>query len=122
MKKNARHSQPLSNADLAMATSILNNRIRKAGFTAGEIQFARDFATDSNLIISDSKIRQSNIDDRLRTASPPTQPPTTGDMVLIKSSLPKMATHSPFMVTNPGPSHSSLRKILQQRSPPSLSQ
>ena len=116
MKKNARHSQPLSNADLAMATSILNNRIRKAGFTAGEIQFARDFATDSNLIISDSKIRQSNIDDRLRTASPPTQPPTTGDMVLIKSSLPKMATHSPFMVTNPGPSHSSLRKILHTHS------
>ena len=112
IKKISPLPRPLSNADLATATSSLNNRIRKAGLTASEIQFARDFVDSSNLKISDAAIQKANIEDRPRPSNQPAPPPHPGDLVFIKVPLPKMATHQPFLVTEPGPAHSSLRKIL----------
>ena len=75
IRKIVPQSRPLTNADLAQATSALDNRIRKAGFTAGEIQFARDFADNSNLNISDSAIHQSNLVDRPPPTFPANVPP-----------------------------------------------
>lgn len=115
VRKMIPQSRQLTNAELAMATSALNNRIRKAGFTAGEIQFARDVATDSNLTMSDASIQQSNLEDRPRPSHPPAPPLQRGEIVFIKKDLSKMSTHQPFLVTNPGSSNSSITKILHSQ-------
>jgi len=104
----------LTNADLARATSILNNRIRKAGLTAGEIQFSRDFSDGTNLPLKDETIQTKNIVDRPRPPSlqPPHPPPPPGNLVLIKSTTSKLTPADPFIVTHTGPHSSKLLKIL----------
>jgi hypothetical protein len=108
-------SKPLSNADLAKSTSLLNNRIRKAGFSAGEIQFARDLGDGTNLTLSDPQIKEANITGRPRLPGPDTIPPAPGDLVLLKTPGTKMSPNQPLMVTSSGPRTSSLRKILHSQ-------
>ena len=122
IKKICPDQNMLSSADLARATSILNNRIRKAGLTAGEIQFARDFADGSNLPIRDRALQAKNISDRPRPHPPPPNqpPPPPGNLVLVKSTSSKLIPADPFIVTNPGPYSSTLHKIIHSHPNSSL--
>jgi hypothetical protein len=103
----------LSVSELARATCNLNNRIRKSGLTASEIQFSRDFSDGSNIPLRDETIKEQNTLDRTRSlAQQAVPPPKPGDMVLIPCTADKHAAPTPYLVTQPGPSSSSLRKLL----------
>ena len=74
IKKHCSESRPISSAELARSVTMLNNRIRKSGFSASEVTFARDMADSTNLTITDEKLHLQNIGDRRRP--PPPAPPT----------------------------------------------
>jgi hypothetical protein len=116
IKKLVPLSRPLSNAELAKSTSLLNIRIRKAGFSAAEIQFARDLGDGMNLTLSDPEIKKANITGRPRLLTTEAKPPSPGDLVLLKTTGSKMSPNQPCVVTSTGPRSSSLRKILHSQS------
>ena len=105
--------RPLTVSELARATCNLNNRIRKSGLTASEVQFSRDFSDGSNIPLVDKDLKDKNIRDRLGSLNKSdAPPPDQGDMVLIPHSASKHAAPTPYLVTQPGPTTSSLRKLL----------
>jgi hypothetical protein len=114
IRKICPESRALTVSELAIATCNLNNRIRKSGLTASEVQFARDFSDGSNLTLSDSNLKDKNIQDRPRPINSlrPPQPPNPGDLVLIPSTAHKHAAPTPFIVTQQGESASTLHKVL----------
>ena len=61
LKKISPTGSKLTCAQLAMATVLLNNKIRNRGLSASEIHFSRDSHSSENLNIDDNQLREDSI-------------------------------------------------------------
>ena len=61
LKKISPTGSKLTCAQLAMATVLLNNKIRNRGLSASEIHFSRDSHSNENLSIDDNQLREDSI-------------------------------------------------------------
>ena len=91
---------------------MLNNRIRKSGFSASEVTFARDMANSTNLTIKDEKLHLQNIGDRRRQPHLPPPPLHPGDLTVLKQPSPKHSPSDSFVVIKSNPHLSTVHKIL----------
>jgi hypothetical protein len=116
IKKISPTGAKLTPIDLARATLILNNRIRKSGFTASENHFSRDSATLSKIQENPTLKQHQQQPQKPSKNQPNHSPPlvTTGDTVFIKSHGDKHTTRQPFLITEKIGNDLKVRKILHQ--------
>ena len=128
LKKICPDGSKLSTADLAQATMCLNSKIRQRGFTAAEIHFSRDSYDNSNLVLNDSQLQESqkklrrqnhqhlNVSRAPKGKSPNIPEPKQGDIVFLKNGLSKHTARDPFIVMEKRPGKSLIKKAIHSSS------
>ena len=112
LKKLSPDCEKISSTELAQATMILNNKIRKRNLTASEIHFSRDAHDNSNLFLCDKQLQEQQKKLRLqnneylmksrnsRSAPNPQSDLSQGDVVFMDNTGSKHLAKSPHIVIN----------------------
>ena len=109
LKKISPDGEKIDSGVLAQATMILNNKVRKRGFSAAEIHFSRDSHDNSNLHLCDDKLLEKQQDLRTQNRNYSklsfNKPSTSskddlvkGDLVYTQNSGSKHVSKDPHLV------------------------
>ena len=108
----------LDEFQLTQVIRNINSRVRDRGFSAKEMCYMRDQATNKNIVAKDEVLKEAQRKKRLQNHNDPLDALPqfdVGDDVMIKDSLSKLKPREKFVVISPGKNHEETHVVVQKQ-------